>query len=32
MIHIDDVEAVKNMLLALIQDFNWEALARLKNG
>lgn len=32
MIHIDDVEAVKNMVIAIIKDFDSQRLAELKNA
>lgn len=32
MIHIDDVEAVKQMLMAILQDFNQDVFERIKNN
>ncbi len=30
MVHIDDIEAVKNMLMAIMKDFNQEVLDEIK--
>ena len=31
MIHIDDIEAVKNMILEIIKDFDYKRLEELRN-